>query len=133
NRRALPVDVVQGPILSWLLGDSGAKIDEHTTLNSTSRFHPELGEAVQSYLYGDVELVEPPAAALRLLPDDLAGLHVHAVAHRGNRDTAPEEAAAIADLVKRLLAASPLAESNVLITAVFDSQVLLLRRELAQW
>jgi len=131
--RALPSDLVNGPLLSWLVGDSGATIREATALTATRRFHPELAAALTDYLYPDVTATEPSGDELRLLPDGNTGVQVRTVSHRGNRDTAPEEASAIAELLKQLFAVSPLAESDVLVTAVYDSQALLLQRELAEW
>ncbi|HLR57314.1 MAG TPA: TM0106 family RecB-like putative nuclease [Beutenbergiaceae bacterium] len=132
-RRALPSDLVGGPLLSWLQGESGATIRESTALTATERFHPALAAELKNYLYPDVETTEPSGDELRLLPDEHTGVQVRTVSHRGNRDSAAEEASAIAELLTTLFAVSPLAESDVLVTAVYDSQALLLQRELAQW
>lgn len=131
--RALPLDLVNGPLLSWLLGDSGARIHERTELTTMRRAHHRLGAALQAYAYEGAELAPPGTAELHLLPEELAGLHVRTISHRGNRDASPEEAGLVADLVKHLLAVSPLTESDILVTAVYDAQVLLLQRALTPW
>ncbi len=133
HRRALPSDLVHGPLLAWLLGESGAKITARTSLTEGSRFHRELAADLKDFLYPSADFVEPPSTELRLAPEDLSGITAHAVPHRGNRGTSREEAAAVTALIRRLLSASPLAESDIIVTAAFDSQVLLLRRELAPW
>ena len=133
HRRALPKDLVRGPLLSWIQGDSGATIHDHTELEETRRFHHELGSVIRASLYPRAKMISPPASELRLLPEHLAGLRSVPVAHLGNRDTSAEEAEAVVRLLGELLSASPLAESDVLVTSPFDAQVLLLQRELARW
>lgn len=132
-RRGLPGDLAAGPLLSWILGDSGAKVQHTHALTEAHRFHPTLAAHLRPYLYPDATFTPPPQEEPMLVPEHLSGLQCRAVSHRGNTDSSAEEAAAVRSLVKELLAASPLTESDVLITAVYDAQVLRLRRELAQW
>lgn len=131
--RALPSDVANGPLLSWLLGESGAKVEAHHEVETTDRFLPELGRAVEEFVYGGTHIATPPLDHARLLPDDLSGLQTVPVEHWGNRGTSPEEVKAVRDLLPRLFSAGPLAEDDVLVTAAFDTQVLLLRRGLERW
>lgn len=131
--RALPGDVVNGPLLSWLLGESGAKVEARHEVETTDRFFPELGHAVEKFVYDGAHVVTPPGNQVRLLPQELTGLQSVPVDHRGNRASSPEEVEAVQDLLTRLFSAGPLAEDDVLVTAAFDTQVLLLRRGLERW
>lgn len=129
-RRASAEDVVAASVLNWLLGESGAKVT-HKHTPASAQFFPELGQALKEFAYPDADF--PPATGVRLAPPEFTGVVSSPVTHEGNTDASTEEVEAVQALVKRLFSASPLAESDVIVTAIYDTQVMLLKQALSAW
>ncbi len=126
--RALPSDLAAGSILTWLESDSGAKIVQRLLLDTSKRFFAPLSTAL-GVLYPRAIFAEPESST-RVVAEEFTGFHVHRVDHRGNRDSSPEEAAAIARLIDRILDTSPLDASDILVAAGSHNQALLLNSRL---
>jgi predicted RecB family nuclease len=103
-------------------------------LEQTHRMHPTVCRAVSALSY-DNRLLSHPKTAARRLEGQLPGVHTLTVPHEGNTTDSPEEAAAIAAEIERLLGVDwtsggqtrPLTAADVLVVAPYNAQVLRLR------
>lgn len=132
-----PVDV---SALRHLLGQASLVPPEAGyLLDTTWRMHERVCEPVSQLQYEGV-LAAHPRTADRHLEGVEPGVHLHAVDHRDNTTSSPEEAARVVELVDGVLgrtwtdedgAARPVGQEDVLVVAPFNRQVSLLRQALA--
>jgi superfamily I DNA and/or RNA helicase len=127
---------VDASALGWL-------VDGHRTLpeqlgyflDRSHRMHPAVCEPVSRLSYEGRLHSEESRTAARRLDAHPPGVRVLTVDHDGNSTSSPEEAAAIVAETRRLLGADwtdedgtrALGQSDVLVVAPYNAQVLLLR------
>ncbi len=130
-----PVDT---SALDWLVDGARTLPDERGYfLDRSYRMHPAVCAAVSALSY-EGRLHSHECAAARHLDGYPPGVHVRAVAHRGNSTESPEEADAIVAHINEILGRSwtdergsrPLTASDVLVLAPYNAQVTLIRRRL---
>ncbi|MBC3760875.1 TM0106 family RecB-like putative nuclease [Quadrisphaera oryzae] len=132
-----PVDV---SALRHLLGQAALVPPEAGyLLDTTWRMHERVCEPVSQLQYEGV-LAAHPRTGDRHLEGVEPGVHLHAVDHRDNTTSSPEEAARVVELVGDVLgrtwtdedgAARPVGTGDVLVVAPFNRQVSLVRSALA--
>lgn len=120
--------------------------DAGLLLDQTWRMHPTLCRYTSEAFY-DGKLTT--AAAARLERQEIigefplrgAGLRTAAVTHDGNTNASPDEAAAVAQLVRNILSVEwqdrngsrvPLTANDVLVITPYNSQIRAIRRALAE-
>lgn len=133
--------------LTHLIGPDRATLDDHQGLflGQTWRLHPTLC-AFTSELYYDGRLSAVAGCERQRIAGtgvvDGAGMFLLECAHEGNQASAPEEVAAIVQLVQRILRpqpswtdregkVAPLTAEHILVIAPYNAQVSALRRALA--
>ncbi|MBU3751669.1 MAG: nuclease, partial [Mycobacterium sp.] len=125
--------------LGWLV-DGAPTLDPSLGyfLEQSWRMHPKVCNPVSRYSYGGrLESVEECTAARRLVGHD-PGVHQVFVEHDGNSTDSAEEAERIVTEIRGLLGAQwtdekgtrPLAQSDILVVAAYNAQVLMIRRHL---
>ncbi|TEA03585.1 TM0106 family RecB-like putative nuclease [Mycobacteroides salmoniphilum] len=129
-----PVDT---SALGWLVEGHGAlPVDRGYFLERSYRMHPALCQRVSELSYdGELE----SAAPARTLAGQEPGVRTLLVDHEGNATSSPQEAEAIATEITGLIGSDwtdesgtrPLAQSDVLVVAPYNAQVLALRAALA--
>ncbi|MGL5443915.1 MAG: TM0106 family RecB-like putative nuclease [[Mycobacterium] stephanolepidis] len=123
--------------LGWLVEGHGALPAERGYfLERSYRMHPALCQQVSQLSYdGELE----SAAPTRSLAGQLPGVRTRLVDHHGNATSSPQEAAAIASEITGLIGSEwtdesgtrPLEQSDVLVVAPYNAQVLTVRAALA--
>ncbi|OHU71046.1 nuclease [Mycobacteroides chelonae] len=123
--------------LGWLVEGHGALPAERGYfLERSYRMHPALCQQVSQLSYdGELESAAPP----RNLAGQLPGVRTRLVDHHGNATSSPQEAEEIASEITRLIGSEwtdesgtrPLAQSDVLVVAPYNAQVLTVRAALA--
>jgi uncharacterized protein len=123
--------------LGWLVEGHGALPAERGYfLERSYRMHPTLCQQVSQLSYdGELESAAPP----RNLAGQLPGVRTRLVDHHGNATSSPQEAEAIASEITELIGSEwtdesgtrPLAQSDVLVVAPYNAQVLTVRAALA--
>lgn len=123
--------------LGWLVEGHGALPAERGYfLERSYRMHPALCQQVSQLSYdGELESAAPP----RNLAGQLPGVRTRLVDHHGNATSSPQEAEAIASEITELIGSEwtdesgtrPLAQSDVLVVAPYNAQVLTVRAALA--
>ncbi|AMW19020.1 TM0106 family RecB-like putative nuclease [Mycobacteroides chelonae] len=123
--------------LGWLVEGHGALPAERGYfLERSYRMHPALCQQVSQLSYdGELESAAPP----RNLAGQLPGVWTRLVDHHGNATSSPQEAEAIASEITELIGSEwtdesgtrPLAQSDVLVVAPYNAQVLTVRAALA--
>lgn len=130
-----PVDT---SALDWLVDGQRTLPDERGYfLDLSYRMHPAVCAAVSALVY-EGRLRSHECTAERHLAGSRPGVRLLTVAHQGNSTESPEEAAAIAAEIERLLGTSwsdehgtrELTTSDVLVLAPYNAQVALLRQRL---
>ncbi len=125
--------------LGWLV-DGAPTLDPSLGyfLEQSWRMHPRVCKPVSNYSYGGrLESVEERTAARHLAGHE-PGVHQIFVEHDGNSTDSAEEAERIVTEIRRLLGTQwtdekgtrPLAQSDVLVVAAYNAQVLMIRRHL---
>ncbi|HTE63340.1 MAG TPA: TM0106 family RecB-like putative nuclease [Solirubrobacteraceae bacterium] len=130
-------------VLEHLLGeDATIPPDRGVFLDRTWRMHPDVCRFVSETMYDDRLRAVERCAQRRIDARGLSGTGCRwlAVPHEGNRQTSPEEAAAIGAEIERLLDGGtvtdydgevrPLTWDDVLVVAPYNAQVRELRRAL---
>lgn len=132
---------VDGSALGWLVeGQRTLPAERGYFLDRSRRMHPAVCAPVSTLAYeGRLQPYSDITAARRLAgyPPGLQVLRVH---HEGNATESPEEAQAIAELIRTLVGRTwtsekgtrPLASADILVLAPYNAQVLLLREHLAE-
>lgn len=123
--------------LGWLVEGHGALPAERGYfLERSYRMHPALCQQVSQLSYdGELESAAPP----RNLAGQLPGVWTRLVDHHGNATSSPQEAEAIASEITELIGSEwtdesgtrPLAQSDVLVVAPYNAQVLTVQAALA--
>ncbi|GAB5902711.1 TM0106 family RecB-like putative nuclease [Mycobacteroides chelonae] len=123
--------------LGWLVEGHGALPAERGYfLERSYRMHPALCQQVSQLSYdGELESAAPP----RNLAGQLPGVRTRLVDHHGNATSSPQEAEEIASEITGLIGSEwtdesgtrPLAQSDVLVVAPYNAQVLTVRAALA--
>ncbi|MGV0664315.1 TM0106 family RecB-like putative nuclease [Mycobacteroides chelonae] len=123
--------------LGWLVEGHGALPAERGYfLERSYRMHPALCQKVSQLSYdGELESAAPP----RNLAGQLPGVRTRLVDHHGNATSSPQEAEEIASEITGLIGSEwtdesgtrPLAQSDVLVVAPYNAQVLTVRAALA--
>ncbi len=122
--------------------------DRATLLSVTRRMHPRISEFISDTYYAGLLTAHAETSAQQVVAPAApevpsAGTMLHAVEHHGNRSTSPEEVAAIADLVTRLLqggrvvpkpgdAERDLVTSDIIVVAPYNAQRRLLAEALPE-
>ena len=129
--------------LGWLVSDGPA--GHHTLpaergyfLDLSYRMHPAVCGPVSRLSYDGRLHSQERVSAARRLDGVVPGVRVLETYHDGNSTDSPEEAAAIAGEITRLLGAAwtdeegtvPLAQEHVLVVSPYNAQVVTLRRTL---
>ncbi|MBV8966135.1 MAG: AAA family ATPase, partial [Mycobacteriaceae bacterium] len=136
GRHPEPVDV---SALGWLVEDHRTlPEDRGYFLKRSYRMHPAVCAAVSRLCYDDRLTSDETLTAARRLDGCAPGVHALTVAHDGNSTSSPEEAAAIATEIRRMLGATwtdehgsrPLGQDDVLVVAPYNAQVLCVRDHL---
>jgi len=146
---AQPSDVVHPPgadasALEHILGDHATMPDDAgLLLDQTWRMHPDLCRYTSDAFYDGRLSARPGLERQRILgPPPLrgAGLSIVEVPHEGNTNASPEEASAVAVLVRDLLGSSwsdqdgarhPIGPADVLVITPYNAQVRTIREALA--
>ncbi|MEU9806397.1 TM0106 family RecB-like putative nuclease [Mycobacterium sp. NPDC050853] len=128
---------VDGSALGWLVEGNGAlPATRGYFLERSYRMHPALCERVSQLSYdGELE----SAAPVRVLAGQTPGVRTVLVDHQGNATSSPQEASAIAAEIGALIGTNwtdesgsrALEQSDVLVVAPYNAQVLTLRATLA--
>jgi predicted RecB family nuclease len=131
-----PVDT---SALGWLV-DSNDVLPEDFGyfLEHTHRMHPAVCQKVSALSY-DKRLLPHQKAGARVLAGHRSGVHTVCVAHQDNDTASTEEAATIVEHIRQLLGTQwtdehgtrPLAETDILVVAPYNAQVLCLRSHLS--
>jgi uncharacterized protein len=130
--------------LEHILGDHATMpADAGLLLDRTYRMHPTLCRYTSEAFY-DGKLASVPGLQRQEIIGELlprgAGLRTVAVPHEGNTNASPEEAAAVAELVREILTGEwqdkdgsrfPLTSKDVLVVTPYNSQIRAIRRALA--
>jgi predicted RecB family nuclease len=131
-------------VLEYLLGDAATVSEDRGLFLANSwRMHPDICSFVSQHSY-EGRLVSASGCELQGVSSTGltgTGLRYIAVAHRHNAQQSPEEAAAIAEEVRRLLdgtaivtdregKAAPLSAADILVVAPYNMQVRCLREAL---
>jgi uncharacterized protein len=132
--------------LEHVLGDKATMPDDAGLfLDRTWRMHPRLCDYTSRTFYEGrlhgVEGLELQRVAGAESPFAESGLYVVPVAHEGNTNSSPEEAARVAELVRSLCACSwtnkknatrPMTVEDVLVVTPYNAQIREIEREFAQ-
>lgn len=135
--------------LGWVMaGEPVIRTGEGYFLARSWRMHPGVAGPVSRLSYAG-ELDAAPVTAHRVLSGVDPGVHAMPVLHRGNAVESPEEAAAVAELVRSLLGRSwrdaaeehgrirmrperPLEERDIIVLAPYNAHQMLVERTLAE-
>lgn len=125
--------------LGWLMDGHDVLPSEFGYfLEQTHRMHPEVCRVVSSLSY-DGRLMPHPKTAARTLAGNSPGVRTVLVDHQGRSTASPEEALVIADEIAALIGTTwtdehgktrDLRESDVLVVAPYNAQVVQLRDQL---
>ena len=140
-------DPVDASALGWLLPEDAAEgrtlpPELGYFLERTWRLHPALVAPLSVLAYDGALLAQPGAGDARHLDGLAPGLHECLVDHHDNSTASPEEAAAVVDLVRRLLGSTwhdpsegggprPLDQGDVIVVTPYNHQVRVLENTLA--
>ncbi|MET0780677.1 MAG: DEAD/DEAH box helicase, partial [Microbacterium sp.] len=141
-----PVDT---SALGWVMDGADVIPPEYGYfLARTWRMHPRIAEPVSRLSYGG-KLAAHPSTAVRELAGIRPGLIPVSVRHHGNSTQSPEEAAAVADIVRDLvgrewtgiligeegqttrLAPRPLEQSDIIVVTPYNAQQVAVEQALA--